>query len=114
MPVLFENDLYRVSQPLFGGWRVLDKRSGATIKPNLNLVERMGFVWVRVGKNQTYRDPMLRRTAENALMFWFAQASVFPREQAAFEFVQAPEEEVIDTCFSMAIGRYWPPFLPDR
>ncbi len=94
MPILFENDFIQVKQRfIFGSWRVVNKRSGATITPERFLMEKVGLTWPKIRLRKDIDDE-LRRTAENYMFFSFGMASIEPNGPVALVFRKEPPEDL--------------------
>ncbi len=77
--VIYDNELFCVTNGIVRSLRVIDKRSGATIKP---IPEEMALalgIWVKLQKLK-FTSPSARRYAEHALMHDFGERTIFPGE----------------------------------
>lgn len=94
MPVLFENELFRVSQAWLGGWRVLFKPSGSILVPDQQLSIQMGLVWklVRSRKYRAMAPP--GDLAEIILFETFAVCTLDPQSDEAIMFKGKSPESV--------------------
>ena len=105
MPILYEDDLFRVKNLIFGTWRVTDKRSGATVIPSLAIQERMGLVWYLVRKKYKAACPP-DGLGERTLFQLFAAASTEPNGEIAAGFLSGTPEDTANGIIQEAHIRY--------
>ncbi|AUC52318.1 hypothetical protein CDO87_03545 [Sagittula sp. P11] len=97
MPVLFENDVFQVSQRLLGlRWKIVHKPTGARIRPSYALSSQLGFVWRLIrGKLRGACPP--GTIAEDVMFEAFAYCAINPKSETAARLcAQAPKDTALD------------------
>jgi hypothetical protein len=101
MPKVFENDILIVKQGWIGPWRVVDKRSGATVAPDMDLKVKLGLTWPKVRRRHGV-PPDLRLAAENYMFFSFGLAAIQPNGPVADLFRATEPDELADAIYLQA------------
>lgn len=90
--ILYDDQVCRVSQGWFRGWRVENKLQGMTLIPSALMAERIGFVWMMVRRTKK-SSSISSGLSENRMFQEFAMGVMFPDSPSAeFWTVNTPDD----------------------
>lgn len=86
--IVYDTNLFSVTNGLFRGLRVTDKRTNSTLKPHWHLSKQVSLIWVALQRHEPAPAPALKHVAQQMVYHDFGSIALHihsAEQEAAFD-----------------------------